>query len=187
MQTFSRLGVADQTFHKSRFIARAQRCETERELALFLRQFASEHPNASHLAYAFRLKTAEGVVPRFSDAGEPSGTAGKPIMQILDGQDYVNCCVAVIRYYGGVNLGTGGLVRAYGGTAKLAIDDAGIVPFVEMMQIQISVGFKRVDELTREISKLHGQILDKKFDDSAHFLVKLPAHSANLLRGKFQN
>lgn len=186
MQTFSQLGQADQTINKSRFIARAMRCENERELALFLRQFASEHQTAGHLAYAFRMKTAEGIVARFSDAGEPAGTAGKPIMQMLDGQNYVNCCVAVVRYYGGINLGTGGLVRAYGGTAKLAMEQAGSVLFVEMVQVKISTTYKRVDELTREVQKLHGEILDKQFAENVHFLLKLPLDAAGPLQARFE-
>lgn len=186
MQTFSQFGQADQTINKSRFIARAMRCENERELALFLRQFASEHQTAGHLAYAFRMKTAEGIVARFSDAGEPAGTAGKPIMQMLDGQNYVNCCVAVVRYYGGINLGTGGLVRAYGGTAKQAMEQAGSMPFVEMVQVKISTTYKRVDELSREVQKLHGEILDKQFGENVHFLLKLPLHAARQLQARFE-
>ncbi|MBF4987493.1 MULTISPECIES: YigZ family protein [unclassified Methylophilus] len=186
MLTFSQLGQADHTINKSRFIARAMRCENERELALFLRQFASEHQTAGHLAYAFRMKTAEGIVARFSDAGEPAGTAGKPIMQMLDGQNYVNCCVAVVRYYGGINLGTGGLVRAYGGTAKQAMEQAGSMPFVEMVQLKISTTYKRVDELTREVQKLHGEVLDKQFGESVQFLLKLPLDAARQLQARFE-
>lgn len=186
MQTFSQFGQADQTINKSRFIARAMRCENERELALFLRQFASEHQTAGHLAYAFRMKTAEGIVARFSDAGEPAGTAGKPIMQMLDGQNYVNCCVAVVRYYGGINLGTGGLMRAYGGTAKQAMEQAGSMPFVEMVQVKISTTYKRVDELTREVQKLHGEILDKQFGENVHFLLKVPLDAARQLHARFE-
>lgn len=186
MQTFSQFGQADQTINKSRFIARAMRCENERELALFLRQFASEHQTVGHLAYAFRMKTAEGIVARFSDAGEPAGTAGKPIMQMLDGQNYVNCCVAVVRYYGGINLGTGGLVRAYGGTAKQAMEQAGSMPFVEMVQVKISTTYKRVDELTREVQKLHGEILDKQFGENVHFLLKVPLAAARQLHARFE-
>ncbi|MDP8567709.1 IMPACT family protein [Methylophilus aquaticus] len=185
MLTFQQVGQADQTIHKSRFFARAMRCENERELALFLRQFASEHQSAGHLAYAFRMQTADGIVARFSDAGEPAGTAGKPIQQMLDGQNYVNCCVAVIRYYGGVNLGTGGLVRAYGGTAKIAMERAGSIPFVEMVELHIKTTYKRVDELTREVQKVKGEVLDKHFDEAVHFLLKLPLDAARRLQEKF--
>lgn len=185
MLTLSQLGQADQTINKSRFVARAQRCDTERELALCLRQFASEHTTAHHLAYAFRLKTADGIVSRFSDAGEPSGTAGKPILQMLDGQGYVNCCVAVIRYYGGINLGTGGLVRAYGGTAKMAVDQGKPVAFVEMRQIKLTVPYARVDELVREVQRQHGIIIDKQFANDVTFIIQLPADAVDALMTKF--
>lgn len=185
MITFQQLGQAEQTINKSRFIARARRCDSERELALFLRQFASEHQSAGHLAYAFRLKTAEGIVARFSDAGEPAGTAGKPIMQMLDGQNIVNVCVAVVRYYGGINLGTGGLVRAYGGTAKQAIEQAGRQAFVELVQLRLVTSYKRVDELTRDIQKLNGEILDKQFENEVRFIIQLPVDAARQLQAKY--
>lgn len=114
------------------------------------------------------------IVPRFSDAGEPSGTAGKPVLQMLEGQKLINVAVGVIRYYGGINLGMGGLARAYGGTAKMALDAAIIAPFLEMQQISITISYRQVDALTRELAKLNGQILEKTFDNAAHFVVKLP-------------
>ena len=179
MQTLAKPGFAEQTINKSHFISAASACETEREVGAFLRALAAQHQNAHHLAFAFRIKTLDGqgntmIVPRFSDAGEPSGTAGKPILQMLEGQQLIQLCVGVIRYYGGINLGTGGLVRAYAGTAKMALDSAGFAPYVEMQQISLTVSYKQVDELNRELTKINGQVLDKTFDEAAHFVVKLP-------------
>lgn len=187
MQTPTHLGQAEITVQKSRFIARALACESEREVALFLRQFVSQHPTAHHLAYAYRIKTQAGIVPRFSDAGEPSGTAGKPILQILDGQNIVNIGVGVIRYYGGINLGTGGLVKAYSGTAKSAIENSKLAPFVEMQSIRITTDYKRVDELTRAVQKLKGQVLDKVFDTEVHFAIRLPAKETASILQQFQS
>jgi len=174
MQTVIQPGSAEHTTNKSRFIAAVQRCETEREVALFLRQLASQHSNAHHLAYAYRIKTADGIIPRFSDAGEPSGTAGKPILQILDGQNLINIAVGVIRYYGGIHLGTGGLVKAYGGTAKQAIDQAVLGEYVEMQTLEIVTNYKRVDELIRVVNQSNGEVLDKQFEQDVRFIVKLP-------------
>ena len=179
MQTLAKPGFAEQTINKSRFIAAASHCESEREVGAFLRALAAQYQNAHHLAYAFRIKTLDGlgnhmIVPRFSDAGEPSGTAGKPVLQMLEGQKLINVAVGVIRYYGGINLGMGGLARAYGGTAKMALDAAIIAPFLEMQQISITISYRQVDALTRELAKLNGQILEKTFDNAAHFVVKLP-------------
>ena len=179
MQTLAKPGFAEQTINKSRFIAAASHCESEREVGAFLRALAAQYQNAHHLAYAFRIKTLDGlgnhmIVPRFSDAGEPSGTAGKPVLQMLEGQKLINVAVGVIRYYGGINLGMGGLARAYGGTAKMALDAAIIAPFLEMQQISITISYRQADALTRELAKLNGQILEKTFDNAAHFVVKLP-------------
>ena len=174
MLTIEKSGSAEQTINKSRFYASVGHCETEREVGLFLRQLAAQHQNAHHLAYAFRIKTPDGIIPRFSDAGEPSGTAGKPIIQMLEGRDLIQVAVGVIRYYGGVNLGTGGLARAYGGTAKMALDAASIMPYVEMRALSVSVHYNQVDALTRLVSQLKGKVLDKQFDQDVQVKVSLP-------------
>ena len=185
MQTLENPGFAEQTIHKSRFYAAASHCESEREVGAFLRALATQHQHAHHLAYAFRIKTVDGIIARFSDAGEPSGTAGKPILQMLEGQQLIQLCVGVIRYYGGINLGTGGLARAYAGTAKTALDAAGFAPHVEMQQISLTVNYKQVDELNRELTKVNGQVLEKTFDEAAHFVVKLPISQAQKFVQRF--
>jgi len=179
-------GHAEQTINKSRFIAAADYAESERAVATALRQLASQHAGAHHLAYAFRIKTPQGIIQRFSDAGEPSGTAGKPILQFLEGRDLINICVGVIRYYGGINLGTGGLARAYGGTGKMAIETATIVPYVEMRRLQLTLDYQRFDELSREVSRLNGTVLDKQFGERVTVLLSVPeAHQASILQ-RFQ-
>lgn len=178
MQSIAKAGQAEQTINKSRFVAVAEYCADERAVALFLRRLAGEHAHAHHLAFAFQLKNAQGVVQRMNDAGEPSGTAGRPILQHLEGRQLVNACVGVIRYYGGINLGTGGLARAYGGTAKMAIDAAGIVPFVEMRQMRIVLDYANLDRFTREIERLNGAILDKQFGEKVELIASLPADLA---------
>ena len=190
MQTLSKLGFAEQTLTKSKFLACAAHCQTELEVAAFLRAIAAKHPSAHHLAYAFRIKTVDGlgnhmIVPRFSDAGEPSGTAGKPILQMLEGRDLINVCVGVIRYYGGVNLGTGGLARAYSGTARMALEAATCVPFVEMQEINLTIQYNRVDELSRVVAQLKGKIIDQAFAELVHVKVSLPASDTQQLMRRF--
>jgi len=185
LQIIEKAGFAEQTITKSKFLAWAATCESEREVAAFLRSTASQHQTANHLAYAYRLKTPEGVIPRFSDAGEPSGTAGKPILQMLEGRDLINVCVAVIRYYGGVNLGTGGLARAYGGTARMSLDKAGSIPYIEMQELKLTVSYNRLDELTRIVTQLKGKIIDKSFDEVVQLRISLPAIEAPILMSRF--
>lgn len=185
MQCILSPGQAEQTINKSRFIAVAESCANERELALCIRRLATANQGAHHLAYAFRIKTVSGIVQRFSDAGEPSGTAGKPILQFIEGRELINVCVAVVRYYGGINLGTGGLARAYGGTGKMALDAAKIGPYVEMQQVKLTIDYNRLDSLTRDLAKLNGQVLDKAFAERVTVLVSVPADEARGILAKY--
>lgn len=183
----TRTGQADQTINKSRFIGVAASCATEREVMVLLRSLATEHAQAHHLVFAYRLQNPEGtgITQRFHDAGEPSGTAGKPILQHIEGRNLINTCVAVVRYFGGVKLGTGGLARAYGNTAKLALDVALIVPFVEMQQIKLVLDYAQLDRFSRELEKLHGQLLDKHFGERVTVLATLPADDAETLQRRY--
>jgi uncharacterized YigZ family protein len=185
MQRIIKSGYADQTINKSRFIAVAEYCDSERAAAIMLRNLASQHPHAHHLAYAYKIRSPEGLLQRFHDAAEPSGTAGKPIMQYLEGYDLINVCIGVIRYFGGVKLGTGGLTRAYGGTAKLALEAATLGPFVEMRQIKLILDYAKLDHFTRDLGKLQGEILDKEFAERVTVIASVPADAAAELLGRF--
>jgi uncharacterized YigZ family protein len=186
LQSIAKPGQAEQTINKSRFVAMAEYCATEHEVAAFLSHMAGEHPHAHHLAFAYQLKTENGIVQRMHDAGEPSGTAGRPILQHVEGYRLVNACVGVIRYYGGINLGTGGLARAYGGTARLALAAARLAPYVEMCEISLVLDYARLDNMTRELAKMDGRLVDKRFDDHVSVVISLPVSEADAFRQRFQ-
>ncbi|MDI1300016.1 YigZ family protein [Methylotenera sp.] len=186
MLVITQAGFADQTINKSRFIAMALACADEREIGQALRAFASKHPTAHHLAYGFRLKTEQGIVPRFSDAGEPSGTAGMPVLKLIEGRNLINVCVAVIRYYGGINLGTGGLARAYGGTAKLALDAAKTSHFVEMKSYPLTITYKQMDMMINALLKCNGSIVSKAFNDQIELVVLLPVDESFNFLNRFK-
>lgn len=160
-------------------------CATEREIGAALRALAAQHQSAHHLAYAFRIKAEHGIVQRFSDAGEPSGTAGMPILKLIEGRDLINVCVAVIRYYGGINLGTGGLARAYGGTAKMALDVAKTAEFVEMQTVALTIQYNQMDVLTRALSKCNGVILNKAFNEQVDLEISLPKDEVKNFLNRF--
>lgn len=185
MQRILEAGQAEQTISKSRFIAVAEYCDSERAVMALLRRLAGEHAQAHHLAFAFRIKGPNGIVQRFHDAGEPSGTAGRPILQHLEGRDLVDACVAVVRYYGGINLGTGGLARAYGGTARLALEAARLAPYVEMCQLRLQLPYAELDGLLREVEKLGGRVLDRQFTEQVTLLVTLPSQAGQALRARY--
>jgi len=167
--------TADYEIKKSHFIGAIMPCSSEREALLHLRQLASEHPNANHLAFAWRIRQGDGFInERCHDAGEPSGTAGRPILAPLEGNSLINAVVGVIRYFGGVKLGTGGLARAYGTAAKLAIDGAELFPWVEHVTVEMDLEYSQLQLLEYHLKKVRGSIIDQAFTDRVQVRVNLP-------------
>lgn len=175
----------EDTIKKSRFIGLIIPCSSEQDVTMNLKNLHIEHPNATHIAYAYRLKTDQGLIYRFHDAGEPAGTAGKPIYQHLEGKELINVLIAVIRYFGGIKLGAGGLTRAYGTTAKLAIEAAEISAYVEMAHIRLNLDYSRIQPLEYALKKLDGRIIQQKFAGQVESLVELPAEHLNTLLQSF--
>lgn len=137
MTRFNLVGLerSEQVVKKSRFVANAGPVADEAAAKAFIA--ASSDPSANHNCWAWRV----GQAYRFNDDGEPGGTAGKPILQALDGQSLDHVAVVVTRWFGGILLGSGGLVRAYGGTASLCLRDANKVPVVQTKSGAISCAF----------------------------------------------
>ena len=111
--------------NKSRFIGYAAPCETEDAALAFLRRIRDKHKDASHNCYAYIIGQNAGIM-RYSDDGEPGGTAGMPIIEVMKARGVTNCAVVVTRYFGGVLLGAGGLVRAYSQGAATALNACGV-------------------------------------------------------------
>lgn len=128
MNEIATTGEGEYVEKKSRFIGYICKVSSAEEAQGLIDNKKKQYYDARHNCSAYRLLDAEGkVVSRFSDDGEPSGTAGKPILEVLEGADLINVVCVVTRYFGGVLLGTGGLVRAYTAATKAAIDAAGIL------------------------------------------------------------
>jgi uncharacterized YigZ family protein len=175
----------EEIIKKSRFIGVIVPCVNENEVLLNLKQLYDEHPHASHIAYAYRIKTGHGLVYRFHDAGEPSGTAGKPIFQHIEGKELVNVLIAVIRYFGGVKLGAGGLTRAYGNTAKQVIEAAEIGDYVELVSLQLTLDYKQMQPLEYLLNKLDGKIIKQEFTGQVRLVIQLPAEQVETLMQSF--
>jgi uncharacterized YigZ family protein len=135
MFALTRLETSEQIVKKSRFRAVAAPVASEKDARDFLA--AHGDPDANHNCWAWRI----GQSYRFNDDGEPSGTAGKPILQAIDGQSLDSVAVVVTRWFGGVLLGTGGLIRAYGGTASICLRAAALVELVATVEADIAVNF----------------------------------------------
>ena len=124
--TVSGISCEEIIINKSRFIGYASPCSSENDALTFLQSIRDEHKTATHHCYAYIIGENCGIM-RYSDDGEPGGTAGMPIMDVMRTKSIVNCCIVVVRYFGGTLLGTGGLVRAYTQSAQAALSASGIV------------------------------------------------------------
>jgi len=185
MNCFKSISIQEQTIQKSRFIGYTFIGETKQDIMRALQSIAKEHPHASHLAFAYQLKSEHGFEPYYSDAGEPSGTAGKPLLQLIDAHQIVGGGIGVIRYYGGVNLGTGGLTRAYGGTGKLALTHSVIEPYIEYIKLKLIINYNELDSYVHIIHSMNGSVLNKIFDEKVSLLIKLPQENFDKLKARF--
>ena len=164
----------EQLLKKSRFIGLLYPCNTEAQAFDHLKQCHERHPNASHIVYAYRIQTTDGLVCRFHDAGEPGGTAGKPMFAHLEGRQLQNALAVAIRYFGGVKLGAGGLTRAYGNLAKDLLNAAEITAYIAYSELQITLDYPRLQALEYQLNKLDGSILEQIFTEKVQLRIKIP-------------
>lgn len=154
---------------KSRFLALAAPVESPEQALAFLREVAD--PIATHNCWAYRI----GQDYRFNDDGEPGGTAGRPILQAIEGQQMDRVVVVVTRWYGGIKLGAGGLVRAYGGTAAECLRRAERVPIVAMARLGVHCDFAELALLKARLKDLQAEIESEAFGAAGvELLLRLP-------------
>ncbi len=177
----------EESIKKSRFISVIFPCTRDQVVLHQVKALHAEHPHASHIAFAYRIKTHEGIIYRFHDAGEPTGTAGKPIFQYIEGKDIINVLIVVIRYFGGVKLGAGGLTRAYGHMAKQVIEISTLQPYVEMTTLQFTLDYQRFQSFDYALKKVNGQIIEQVFAGQIHLIVTLPAEKQRDLESQFSS
>ena len=146
---------------KSEFIAYVKRIGSEDEAKAFIAEIRAKHPDARHNCYAYVL--ADTGAARCSDDGEPSGTAGLPILEVLNREGLVGVCVVVTRYFGGILLGAGGLTRAYARAAKIGIDAAGRAELVPFTYFQAAVSYAEYQKLVNEMPKYAVECTDTVF------------------------
>jgi uncharacterized YigZ family protein len=157
---------------RSRFIGRARPVESEAEAKTFIAQVSQEHRQATHNAWAYRVDPERDI--RFaSDAGEPSGTAGEPILRALLSRDLTQTAVVVTRYFGGKKLGVRGLIDAYGGTAGAALDAAGQVDKVITRRLSLRVAYPHLDRCLYWLGRLGGTVVASAYGEEAQLTVAL--------------
>jgi uncharacterized YigZ family protein len=148
----------------SRFFGFAARCASPEEADRFLERLRREHHDATHVAFAWKIGAGARSASRASDAGEPSGTAGKPILGALESAGLTDAVAAVVRYYGGTNLGTGGLVRAYRLAAARALEAAGFEIVYETVTLDVRCPYDRTGLVRRLLDPPHVRLAAERFD-----------------------
>ena len=170
-QTVAGAGESELVISKSRFLGFCQPVTSEAEAQERISELKKRFWDARHCCYAFRL--SEGGISRSSDDGEPSGTAGAPILNVLIQNSVENALIAVVRYFGGVLLGTGGLVRAYGKTASEALNAAGILPMRVCERVSLIVSYASYAAL-EPLLRTGGYAIEPEFGEQVTIACVLP-------------
>jgi uncharacterized YigZ family protein len=157
----------------SKFIGRARPCLREKEAEDRLTFIRKKYYDATHNCFAFRLGLGKYQTFRYSDDGEPSGTAGKPIFDQIEGHDLTNTLVIVTRYFGGTKLGTGGLARAYSEAAGAALEAAEIIEKFITRNMIMTVAFPDYNQVERIIRQLGGHIIGADFKEKVALKVEI--------------
>lgn len=164
---------AEITVKKSKFIAEVFYVENTKQAEKKLREVVKREHSAKHHCYAYRV-LEENIIQRMSDDGEPSGTAGNPMLNILQGRELVNVLVVVTRYFGGILLGTGGLVRAYSDSTIEAIDRARIKKKQKGALISFEIEYSDLEQLKYYLKQTRGKIEKTEYSKNVKVLIQIP-------------
>ena len=151
---------------KSKFIGTLFYITSEEQAQEIIKKVKKQYYDARHNCFAYRVMTENGVVERFSDDGEPSGTAGKPILNLIEVSNLNNIVIFVIRYFGGTLLGTGRLLRTYAASAKKVIDESKLVEVEECNKVTLECSYDIYDEVSYYLKNMHFTIIKINFNDN---------------------
>ena len=163
--------VKDSKFYGSIFAAK-NREEAEKRIE----EIKDKYSDATHNVSAFRVespKLDQDPVEYFDDDGEPSGSSGPPVLEAIKGEDLINTVIIVTRYFGGTKLGIGGLIRAYGDTARLAIEEAGIETLSEFYQIEVKTSFDKIGIVLGQLEALKADIQNTEYNNQGAAVIAI--------------
>jgi len=168
-----RAATAEFLEKKSRFIAHIMPVSSEEEALVFLRSIREKHREATHNVYAYRIKNNN--ICRYSDDGEPSGTAGMPLLEAFSRQDIYDFCCVATRYYGGIMLGAGGLVRAYARCGAIALEASGVGLMREITMCAINLPYPLYENMKRLLSTFNADNIYEDFGAEVQLRFSLPS------------
>ena len=186
MASYQTIKALSEGFYKekgSKFLAFAVPVQSEEEVKAFVAQKRKEHHLAAHVCSAFRLGAAKKLY-RASDDGEPSNSAGPPILGQIQAFDLTNILIAVVRYYGGTNLGVGGLITAYRTAAKEALEAAQIVKKEEEIEFSIQFPYEKLYLVMDLLKKANVEIVQQSLDSECSLLFRIELSSSKIIQAQ---
>ena len=183
--TLGQYAAEEYIVKKSKFIGYAKPIKCEQDALAFIEEIRKKHWDATHNVYAYSLR--EGSIKRFSDDGEPQGTAGMPVLNVITQEGITDCVVVVTRYFGGILLGGGGLVRAYSHSAKLTVDAAGIITLVPWLVLNISCDYNLYGKIESLVRELGGVMDDTQFTDCVNITFRIEKETLNAFDKKLKD
>ena len=159
---------------RSRFIGVGMPCSSLTQFSAALSALAEEFPTATHITYAYRIREGDTLRMRAYDANEPSGTAGRPILNHLTGHELMNSVIFVVRYFGGIKLGAGGLARSYGACAGATIQAGEIIPLVIRQEVTIQLPYDQQNNVENLLAQIDAQILERTYTDRITMRLAVP-------------
>lgn len=172
------------TIKKSRFIGYVFPVSSQAEIEKILNNIKREHKSATHVCYAYVL---DEDTFKFNDDGEPAATAGLPIYQTLKNNNIIYTLAVVVRYFGGIKLGSGGLIRAYSKATNEALNVASISQYVLMNTYELVCNYEDFDKISYLIEKYDGNIINKKFEVKVTLVFSINEEKLKELEAKYQS
>ncbi len=189
VDSYFTIAEAYETLYKiksSKFLTYAYPIECEEEIPPLLEALRKRHYDATHHCYAWRLG-ASGERFRANDDGEPSSTAGKPILGQMLSREVTNCLIIVVRYFGGTKLGVSGLIEAYRDSAALALDEAQIVERTVDVTLDVSFSYISMNGVMKVIKEMQPRIVSQEFDNLCRMVLTIREGEAQMLIGRLKN
>jgi len=178
--TIRRNSTAETKVKGSRFIGHVFGADSRDEAESCIAAVRKEHHSATHNCFAYRTGTGDSSVFRFSDDGEPSGTAGKPILDAIDSRELTDVAVIVTRYYGGTKLGTGGLIRAYGGCASEALKEAQLKKRFIFRQITVIFPYELTGAVMGAVAQAECRVHDTQYGTDTEMIIHVRVSQADM-------
>ncbi|HYH04927.1 MAG TPA: YigZ family protein [Bacillota bacterium] len=172
--TINQSAVAEINIERSRFIGHCLEVETEEAAKAFINQIRAQHAQANHNCFAYHIGSGEHPLEYFNDHGEPSGTAGKPILGAIQRLNLINTVVVVTRYFGGKKLGVRGLIEAYGQAATTVLEQAGSVLRIPKFTFSLTYGYADHSLVLYRMNQIDAEVLDSQYTANVTTTFAIP-------------